>query len=166
MLLHAIESQADQPNQIALVPQPSSVVRRAGTFELTPGGPVRREQTGGGGPYCIGNEATFACLEGVLAEVIDLFPSRYIHVGGDEVEKTNWKKCPKCQARLCAEGLKDENELQSYFIRRIEKFLNARQRTLVGWDDFTRRLGTHLQRLKAQAVNYRQPRPTDGRADK
>ena len=101
VLLHAIESQADQPNQIALVPQPSSVVRRAGTFELTPGGPVRREQTGGGGPYCIGNEATFACLEGVLAEVIDLFPSRYIHVGGDEVEKTNWKKCPKCQARLC-----------------------------------------------------------------
>ncbi len=256
------------------------------------GGPFRREKTGGGaGPYCVGNDATFAFLEGVLAEVIDLFPGKYIHVGGDEVQKTNWKKCPQCRARMRQEGLKDENELQSYFIRRIEKFLNARQRTLVGWDEileggvapnavvmswrgieggiaaagaghdvvmtplshcyfdfyqaktgepraiggflpletvyafepvpaalaadkvhhvlggggnlwtefvpnyahvqymvypracamaetlwtepqqkswdeFTRRLGTHLQRLKAQAVNYRQPRPTDGRAGK
>jgi len=71
----------------------------------------------------------------VLSEVIDVFPSKYIHVGGDEVDKTNWKKCSKCQARLRQEGLKDVNELQSYFIRRIEKFLNARQRTLVGWDE-------------------------------
>jgi hexosaminidase len=90
---------------------------------------------GSGGPYCIGNEGTFAFLEGVLSEVIDVFPSKYIHVGGDEVDKTNWKKCPKCQTRLRQEGLKDENQLQSYFIRRIEEFLNSRHRTLVGWDE-------------------------------
>ena len=90
---------------------------------------------GSGGPYCIGNEGTFAFLEEVLSEVIDVFPSKYIHVGGDEVDKTNWKKCPKCQARLRQEGLKDVNELQSYFIRRIEKFINSRHRTLVGWDE-------------------------------
>ena len=67
--------------------------------------------------------------------MIDLFPSKYIHIGGDEVDKDNWKKCPKCQARISKEGLKNENELQSYFIRRIEKFLNAHDRTLIGWDE-------------------------------
>lgn len=87
------------------------------------------------GVFCAGKEETFAFLEDILGEVIDLFPSKYIHIGGDEVPKDNWKKCEKCQARMKAEGLKDEHELQSYFVRRIEKFLSSRQRNLVGWSE-------------------------------
>jgi hexosaminidase len=71
----------------------------------------------------------------VLTEVIDLFPSKYIHIGGDEADKTNWKSCPKCQARMKAEGLKDENELQSYFVKRIEKFVVSKGRRIIGWDE-------------------------------
>jgi hexosaminidase len=85
--------------------------------------------------YCAGNERTFEFLEGVLSEVIDLFPSEFIHVGGDECPKQRWKACAKCQARMKAEGLRDEGELQSYFIRRIDKFLTGKGRRLVGWDE-------------------------------
>jgi hexosaminidase len=85
--------------------------------------------------YCAGNDATFEFLENVLTEVLALFPSEFIHVGGDEVPKTRWHACPKCQARINAEGLKDEHELQSYFIRRIEKFLHSHGRRLIGWDE-------------------------------
>ena len=85
--------------------------------------------------YCAGNEQTFAFLEDVLSEVLELFPSEYIHIGGDEVPKVRWKACPRCQARIQSEGLKDEAELQSYFIRRIERFLNSRGRRLIGWDE-------------------------------
>ncbi len=66
---------------------------------------------------------------------MDLFPSEYIHVGGDEADKTNWKRCPKCQGRIKAEGLKDENELQSYFMKRIEKFIVSKGRKMIGWDE-------------------------------
>ncbi len=85
--------------------------------------------------YCAGNDSTFRFLEDVLTEVMELFPSHYIHIGGDEAPKDRWKHCPKCQARIKAEGLKDEHELQSYFIRRIEKFLNAHGRDIIGWDE-------------------------------
>lgn len=85
--------------------------------------------------FCAGNDETFHFLEDVLEEVMTLFPGKYIHVGGDEAPKKRWKNCPKCQARIKAEGLKDEHELQSYFIQRIEKFLNARGRQLIGWDE-------------------------------
>ncbi|MDD8025681.1 MAG: family 20 glycosylhydrolase, partial [Acidobacteriota bacterium] len=85
--------------------------------------------------YCPGNDETFAFLQDILSEVIDLFPSRIIHIGGDEVDKSTWKVCPKCQARMKAEGLKNEEELQSWFTRRIEAFLNSRGRTLMGWDE-------------------------------
>ncbi|MGA2823276.1 MAG: glycoside hydrolase family 20 protein [Bacteroidales bacterium] len=84
---------------------------------------------------CAGNDSTFTFLEDVLTEVISLFPSKYIHIGGDEAAKTRWKECPKCQARIRAEGLKDEKELQSYFIKRIEKFLVSKDRKLIGWDE-------------------------------
>jgi hexosaminidase len=101
------------------------------------GGPNGIE--GDGGPfvneYCAGNDGTFKFLENILSEVMDLFPSECIHIGGDEVDKTRWKNCPKCQARMRANGLKNENELQSYFIRRIEKLINANGRTLIGWDE-------------------------------
>ena len=66
---------------------------------------------------------------------VELFPGQYIHIGGDEVPKDNWKKCPRCQARMKQEGLKNEHELQSYFIRRIEKFINAQGRNLIGWSE-------------------------------
>ncbi|HQO50509.1 MAG TPA: family 20 glycosylhydrolase, partial [Bacteroidales bacterium] len=85
--------------------------------------------------YCAGKEETFVFLENVLTEVMDLFPSRYIHIGGDEADKTNWKKCTHCQKRMKDEGLKDEHELQSYFIHRIEKYLNAHGRNIIGWDE-------------------------------
>ena len=85
--------------------------------------------------YCAGNDSTFLFLQDVLTEVMDLFPSKIIHVGGDEAEKTEWKQCPRCQARIRDEKLKDENELQSYFIRRIDKFLTEKGRILIGWDE-------------------------------
>ncbi len=86
--------------------------------------------------YCAGNDSTFAFLKNVLTEIMALFPSPVIHVGGDEVPKDRWHQCPKCQARIKTEGLRDEAELQSYFIRRIEKFLNAHgRRRLIGWDE-------------------------------
>lgn len=87
------------------------------------------------GVYCAGRDETFEFLQNVLAEVCQLFPGKYIHIGGDEVSPDNWKKCPKCQAREAQEGLKNEHELESYFIRRIEKFLKAHGRTLVGWSE-------------------------------
>lgn len=85
--------------------------------------------------FCAGNDEVFTFLENVLLEVMDLFPSEYIHIGGDECPKTRWKACPKCQARIKAEGLKDEYELQSWFIRRVETFLNNHGRKIIGWDE-------------------------------
>ncbi len=85
--------------------------------------------------YCAGNDSVFTFLEDVLTEVMELFPSKYIHIGGDEAPKVRWENCSKCQARIKNEGLKDEHELQSYFIKRIEKFLNAHGRQIIGWDE-------------------------------
>lgn len=85
--------------------------------------------------FCAGKESVFTFLENVLTEVLDLFPSEFIHIGGDECPKVRWKVCPDCQARIKAEGLADEHELQSYFIRRIEKWLNDKGRRLIGWDE-------------------------------
>lgn len=85
--------------------------------------------------YCAGNDSVFLFLENVLSEVINLFPSQYIHIGGDEVDKTPWKNCVKCQARIKAEGLHNEEELQSYFIKRIEKFIVSKKRKMIGWDE-------------------------------
>ena len=84
---------------------------------------------------CPGKEATFQFLEDVLAEVMDLFPSEYIHIGGDEAGKRHWHDCPDCQRRMQEEGLNSVEELQSYLVRRIEKFLNAHGRRLIGWDE-------------------------------
>lgn len=78
---------------------------------------------------------TFEFLENVLAEIMPLFPSEYIHIGGDECPKESWKKCPNCQALIKKEGLKDEHELQSYFIQKIEKFVNSKGKKIIGWDE-------------------------------
>lgn len=85
--------------------------------------------------YCAGRDTTFEFFENVLSEVIALFPSRYIHIGGDECPKERWKTCPRCQERIRTEGLKDENELQSYFIHRIERWMHAQGREIIGWDE-------------------------------
>jgi hexosaminidase len=85
--------------------------------------------------YDAGDDATFAFLDDVLTEVAGLFPAPYIHIGGDEVPKGPWKKSADCQARIKALGLKDENELQSYFIKRIEKIVESKNRRLIGWDE-------------------------------
>lgn len=107
-----------------------------------------------GGPYevcprwgvfedvlCIGNDQTMQFLEDVMSEIIEIFPSKYIHIGGDEAPRDRWKECPKCQARIKAEGLKAdknhtaEDRLQSYCMTRIEKFLNSKGRRIIGWDE-------------------------------
>jgi hexosaminidase len=85
--------------------------------------------------YCAGNDSVFTFNENVLDEVMLLFPGKYIHIGGDESPKVRWEKCPKCQKRMKDEGLKDEHALQSYFIQRIEKYLNSKGRQIIGWDE-------------------------------
>jgi len=101
------------------------------------GGPFKVGQTWGvyDDIFCAGNEQTFAFLQDVLTEVMPLFPSKVVHIGGDEAPKTRWKVCPKCQARIKAEHLKDEHELQSYFVQRMEKFVNSKGKTIMGWDE-------------------------------
>jgi hexosaminidase len=84
---------------------------------------------------CTGKEATFDFLRDVLEEVTAIFPSPYVHIGGDEVPRTRWRHCPLCQARMKQEGLKTEAELQSWFNRRIERMLAAKDRRLIGWDE-------------------------------
>jgi hexosaminidase len=101
------------------------------------GGPFTTDVGGGvfPGVYCAGNDETFDFLQNVLTEVFALFPSKYIHVGGDEVPTTSWEKCEKCQARKKTEGLANDRQLESYFIQRMEKFINAHNRLLIGWSE-------------------------------
>ena len=92
---------------------------------------------GGKDPWelCPGKESTFEFLEKVLLEVFDMFPSKYIHIGGDEARKNNWKICPDCQARMKAEGLEKVEELQSYLIKRMERFAHEHGKRIIGWDE-------------------------------
>lgn len=85
--------------------------------------------------FCAGNDQTLCFLEGVLDEVCELFDSPFIHLGGDECPKARWKACPKCQARMKALGLKDEHELQSWFVRQFDQYLAKKGRRLIGWDE-------------------------------
>ena len=126
-IIPEIEMPAHVTSALAAYPQYSC---SRGPFTVLPGGvwPVTDI-------YCAGNDSTFLFLEDVLSEIIDLFPSKYIHIGGDEATKTEWEKCPKCKMRIKTEGLKNAGELQSYFIKRIEKFINSKNRILLGWDE-------------------------------
>ena len=96
-------------------------------------------QTGWGSvfssPVCPGKESALEFCKNVYAEVCSLFPYQYIHLGADEVEKTNWKKCPDCQMRIKALGLKNEEELQAWFVKYMEMFLNSHNKRLLGWDE-------------------------------
>ncbi|MEP7237064.1 MAG: beta-N-acetylhexosaminidase [Ferruginibacter sp.] len=85
--------------------------------------------------FCAGKDSTFKFLENVIDEVSALFPSKYFHLGGDESPKTHWKICPFCQKRMKDNNLKDEHELQSWFVQRIEKYLNSKGKTMIGWDE-------------------------------
>ncbi|MBK8141613.1 MAG: family 20 glycosylhydrolase [Chitinophagaceae bacterium] len=114
----------------AIASYPQLCCKQQQQFPLTGG-----NYTGMSSNYCAGNDSAFNFLENVLTEVIDLFPSQYIHIGGDEVDKNPWKKCNRCQARIKKEGLKNEEELQSYFIKRIEKFVNSKHKKIIGWDE-------------------------------
>ena len=87
------------------------------------------------GEFCVGNEDTFRFLETVLQEVMEIFPSEMIHIGGDEADKAHWKECPKCRKRMEEEGLSDADELQSYMIKRISRFVESCGRRIVGWDE-------------------------------
>jgi N-acetyl-beta-hexosaminidase/alpha-L-fucosidase len=85
--------------------------------------------------FCAGNDSVFQFLEDVLDEVMTLFPAKYIHIGGDECPKDSWKACPKCQKRIKDLGLHNEEELQSYFVQRIEKYINSKGKQIIGWDE-------------------------------
>jgi hexosaminidase len=85
--------------------------------------------------FCAGNDSTFVFLQNVMDEVLPLFPSKLIHIGGDESPKTRWKQCADCQKRIKQEGLKDEHQLQSYFITRMEKYINSKGKNIIGWDE-------------------------------
>lgn len=100
-----------------------------GPFEIWTGGGISSDV------FCAGNEDTLEFLQNVLVEVMELFSGKYIHIGGDECLKDRWKQCEKCQARIKTEKLSDEDELQSYFIKRISGFLAANNRTPIGWDE-------------------------------
>ena len=101
------------------------------------GGPYQVQQTWGvfNDVFCAGNDSVFTFLQNVLDEVIPLFPAKYIHIGGDECPKESWKVCPKCQKRMADHKLKDEHELQSYFVQRMEKYINSKGKTMIGWDE-------------------------------
>jgi hexosaminidase len=131
-----------QQRHITIVPEIEmpghSVAALAAYPELSCTGRAQTTDIGAGihaGVYCAGKDASFEFLQNVLTEVFELFPGRYIHIGGDEVPKDNWQQCALCQARMKAKGLKNEEELQSYFIRRIGKFVNAHDKTLIGWSE-------------------------------
>ncbi|MEI8113676.1 MAG: glycoside hydrolase family 20 protein [Bacteroidia bacterium] len=126
-IIPEIEMPAHATAALAGYPQFSCT---GGPFTVNPGGvwPITDI-------YCAGNDSTFLFLEDVLSEVIDLFPSKYIHIGGDEATKTEWEKCLKCKKRIQTEGLKNVGELQSYFIKRMEKFINSKNKVLLGWDE-------------------------------
>ena len=91
--------------------------------------------------YCAGNDSVFLFLEKIFDEIIPLFPSKRIHIGGDEAPKTRWEKCPKCQKRMQDNNLTNEHELQSYFIERISKILARKNRQIIGWDEI---LDSHI----------------------
>ncbi len=101
------------------------------------GGPYKVQETWGvfNDVFCAGNDTVFNFLQDVLDEVMPLFPSKYVHIGGDECPKESWKRCAQCQQRIKDHGLKDEHGLQSYFIQRMEKYINGKGKTIIGWDE-------------------------------
>ncbi len=123
------------PNEPTVVPE--GMISNKGRELEKNGTPKIVQESWGVFPdvFCAGKDSTFVFLDNVLDEVINIFPSEYIHVGGDECPKDNWKRCPVCQARIKKLGLGDEHGLQSYFVQRIEKHINEKGRKIIGWDE-------------------------------
>lgn len=119
------------------MPGHASAALTAYSFLGCTGGPYKVQETWGvfDDVFCAGNEQTFNFLQDVIDEVVSLFPAKYIHIGGDECPKSSWKKCPKCQQRMKDHQLKDEHELQSYFVQRMEKYVNSKGKSIIGWDE-------------------------------
>ncbi|GAA4306522.1 beta-N-acetylhexosaminidase [Compostibacter hankyongensis] len=101
-------------------------------YPVNPGSPFYKKEDN---VLCIGNDSTYLILDKIFTELAQLFPGEYIHVGGDEAYKGFWEKCPKCQALMQHEHLKNVDELQSYFIKKMEKMLLAKGKRLIGWDE-------------------------------
>jgi hexosaminidase len=123
------------PNQQTLIPE--NMISLKSQQELKDGRIKLVQETWGvfDDVFCAGKDSTFLFLENVVDEVAELFPTKYFHIGGDESPKTHWIKCPNCQKRIKDLNLKDEHELQSYFVQRMEKHLNKKGKTLIGWDE-------------------------------
>jgi len=128
-ILPEIEAPGHSLAAIAAYPYLSSTGKK---YKVNPGS---KFYTIDDNSICAGKETSYEYMEKVLSEVADLFPFEYVHIGGDECYKGFWKKCPDCQKRMKENGLKDENELQSYFIKRLEKILEAKGKKLIGWDE-------------------------------
>ncbi|MGI9544732.1 MAG: beta-N-acetylhexosaminidase, partial [Cyclobacteriaceae bacterium] len=116
-------------HSLAAIAAHPEIACHPGPYYVATGG-VFRDNT-----LCPGKEVTFEFVENVLNEVMDLFPNQYIHIGGDECSKEAWKRDQDCQNRMKAEGLKNEKELQSYFVKRVEKMINAKGKIMIGWDE-------------------------------
>lgn len=130
MVIPEIEVPGHSSEVFAAYPQLSCTGKKQ---EVTIGGYYPEEMTRN---YCAGNDTVFTFLEGIFDEVLELFPdAEYIHIGGDEVSKNFWKKCPKCAQRMKNENLKDYDELQSYFIKRIASYIHSKGREVIGWDE-------------------------------
>jgi len=119
-------------HSLALIASYPSMSCTGKQYDVNPGSPRSREV-----PYaiCPGNDSVFVMLDKILSEYCEIFPSQYIHIGGDEVDKHFWEKCPKCRKRMAEERLNNVEELQSYCIKRVEKILENKGRKLIGWDE-------------------------------
>jgi hexosaminidase len=131
-----------QTRHVTLVPEIEMPGHFLGALTAHPefscrGGPFQVRTRWGIEPdiLCPGNEGAIAFVQDILSEVVELFPSPFIHIGGDEAPRDRWKQCPKCQARIKSEGLKNEAQLQTYLNRRLEEFLASKGRRLIGWDE-------------------------------
>ena len=116
---HAVAALASYPH-LSCTGGPFEVERQFGVFDDI---------------YCAGNDEVFTFLKNVIDEVLELFPSEYIHIGGEEAPKVRWEKCPKCQKRIKDENLKDEFELQSWFINQMNDYITSKGRRIIGWDE-------------------------------
>ncbi len=128
-ILPEIDVPAHSLSMIAAMPNLSCTQLQ---YAVGPGDSLRRKNDN---VLCIGNDSVYAVLDKVFTEIAALFPSKYIHIGGDEAFKGFWSNCPKCHKRMDKEHLKDVNELQSYFVKRMEKMLNSKGKKLIGWDE-------------------------------
>lgn len=131
MVLPEIEMPGHSGAALAAYPQFSCTQQQANVPSAATSGYLNSMQVN----YCAGNDSAFLFLQNILTEIMQLFPSPYMHIGGDEVDKTAWSQCAKCKSRKQQENLKDEHELQSWFIKRMEKFLSVKGKKMIGWDE-------------------------------